>query len=121
AEAQDKSELAVKWYAAAADYMVTFYGQLAAHRLGHDAPPHPIPEPAPNPAEVARFNDNEMVRATRIFLELGYRDQSKAFLLNLADSAMTPTQFEMLASLAETSGRIDLAIAVAKRAIEAGT
>jgi soluble lytic murein transglycosylase len=121
ADAQAKSELAARWYAAAADHMVTFYGQLAAHQLGHDAPPHPVPEPVPDPAELARFNQNEVVRATRIFLELGYRDQSKAFLLNMADNATTPTQFAMLAALAETNGRIDLAIAVAKRAIEAGT
>ena len=121
ADAQNKSELAAKWYAAAAEYMVTFYGQLAAHRLGHNAPPHPVPEPVPDTAELARFNENEVVRAARIFLELGYRDQGKAFLLNLADNATTPTQFAMLASLAETNGRIDLAIAVAKRAIEAGT
>jgi soluble lytic murein transglycosylase len=39
----------------------------------------------------------------------------------MADNAKTPTIFAMLAALAETSGRIDLAIAVAKRAIEAGT
>jgi soluble lytic murein transglycosylase len=101
--------------------MVTFYGQLAAHRLGDDAPPHPVPEPVPDAAELARFNQNEVVRATRIFFELGYRDQSKIFLLNMADNATTPTQFAMLAALAETNGRIDLAIAVAKRAIEAGT
>ena len=121
AEAQAKPELAARLYAAAADHMVTFYGQLAAHQLGHDAPPHPVPEPLPDPAELARFNQNELVRATGIFFELGYRDQSKAFLLNMADNATTPTQFAMLAALAETNGRIDLAIAVAKRAIEAGT
>ena len=121
AEAQAKSEVAAKLYAAAADYMVTFYGQLAAHRLGRDAPPHPVPEPIPDPVELARFEQNEVVRAARIFLKLGYRDQSKAFLLNMADKAKTPTQFAMLAILAETNGRIDLAIAVAKRAIEAGT
>jgi len=121
AEAQAKPELAAKWYAAAADHMVTFYGQLAAHRLGNEAPPQPVPEPVPDPAELARFNQNELVRATRIFLELGYRDQSKAFLLHLADNATTPTQFAMLATLAETNGRTDLAIAVAKRAIAAGT
>jgi soluble lytic murein transglycosylase len=61
------------------------------------------------------------VRATRIFLELGYRDQSKAFLLQLADHARAPMQLAMLATLAETNGRTDLGIAVAKRAIDAGT
>jgi soluble lytic murein transglycosylase len=121
AEAQDKSALAAEWYAAAANHMATFYGQLAAHRLGDDAPPHPVPEPVPDPAELARFNQRELVRATRIFLELGNRDLSKAFLLHLADNATVPTQFAMLAALAEPHGRTDLAIAVAKRAIEAGT
>jgi soluble lytic murein transglycosylase len=121
AAAQDKPELAATWYAAAADHKVTFYGQLAAHQLGDDAPPQPVPEPVPDAAELARFNQNELVRAARIFLDLGYRDQGKIFVLNMADSAATPTQFAMLAALAETGGRIDLAIAVARRAIDSGT
>jgi peptidoglycan lytic transglycosylase len=121
AEAQAKAELAAKWYAAGADHMATFYGQLAAHELGRDAPPRPMPEPVPDAAELAQFNSSEVVRAARIFFELGDRDHGKAFLLHLADSAKTPTIFAMLATLAETNGRIDLAIAVAKRAIEAGT
>ena len=121
AEAEAKTELAVKWYAAGADHMATFYGQLAAHELGHDAPPRPVPEPVPDAAELAQFNNNEVVRAARLFFELGDRDHAKHFLLHMADNAKTPTMFAMLANLAETSGRIDLAIAVAKRAIEAGT
>jgi soluble lytic murein transglycosylase len=121
AEAQAKAELAAKWYAAGADHMVTFYGQLAAHELGRDAPPRPLPEPVPDAAELDRFNNSEVVRAARIFFELGDRDHGKAFLLHMADNAKTPATFAMLATLAETCGRIDLAIAVAKRAIEAGT
>jgi soluble lytic murein transglycosylase len=121
ADAQAKSELAAKWYAAAAEHMATFYGQLAAHQLGDDAPPRPVPEPVPDSTELARFDQNELVRADRVFFDLGYRDQGKTFLLNMADKATTPAQFAMLAALAETCGRIDLAIAVAKRAIEAGT
>jgi soluble lytic murein transglycosylase len=101
--------------------MATFYGQLAAHQLGHDAPPRPVPEPVPDLAERAQFDDDEVVRADRIFFELGDAAHAKTFLLNLADNAKTPAKFAMLANLAETSGRIDLAIAVAKRAIEAGT
>jgi soluble lytic murein transglycosylase len=121
AEAQAKSELAAKWYAAGADHMATFYGQLAAHQLGHDAPPHPVPEPVPTAAELATFDANEVVRAARIFFELGDQDHGKAFLLHMANNAKTPNMFAMLATLAESSGRIDLGIAVAKRAIEAGT
>jgi soluble lytic murein transglycosylase len=121
ADAQGKSDLAAKWYAAGADHMATFYGQLAAHQLGHDAPPRPVPEPAPDVAERAQFDDDEVVRADRIFFELSDTAHAKAFLLHLAATAKTPARFAMLASLAETNGRIDLAIAVAKRAIEAGT
>lgn len=101
--------------------MATFYGQLAAHQVGDDAPPHPVPEPVPTAAERADFDRNEVVRATQIFFLLGDHGHSKAFLLHLADGAETPTQFAMLAALAEQNGRIDLAIAVAKRAIAAGT
>jgi soluble lytic murein transglycosylase len=121
ADAQGKSDLAAKWYAAGADHMATFYGQLAAHQLGHDAPPRPVPEPVPDITERAQFDDDEVVHAARIFFELGDAVHAKVFLLHLADNARTPAKFAMLANLAETSGRIDLAIAVAKRAIEAGT
>ncbi len=121
AEAEGKSELAAKWYAAGADHMATFYGQLAAHQLGHDAPPRPTPEPVPDAAELAQFGGDEVVRAARIFFEIGDASHGKTFLIHLADSGKTPAKFAMLAKLAEISGRIDLAIAVAKRAIEAGT
>jgi soluble lytic murein transglycosylase len=121
AEAQGKSDLAAKWYAAGSDHMATFYGQLAAHQLGHDAPPRPVPEPVPDVAERAQFDDDEVVRAARIFFELGDAVHAKVFLLHSAANAKTPAKFAMLANLAETSGRIDLAIGVAKRAIEAGT
>ena len=121
AEAEAKSDLARKWYAAGAEHMATFYGQLAAHQLGDDAPPHPLPEPTPTAGERADFDRDDVVRATQIFFALGDHTHSKAFLLHLADSANNPTQFAMLAALAEQYGRIDLAIAVAKRAIVAGT
>ena len=42
------------------------------------------------------------------------------FLMAMADQAKTPIDFAMLAALAESHGRVDLAIAVARRAIEAG-
>jgi soluble lytic murein transglycosylase len=121
AAAEGKSSLAARWDAAGAEHMATFYGQLAAHQLGNDAPPHPVPEPVPSAADRAQFDANELVRADRIFFALGDRHDSKRFLLHIADCATTPTEFAMLADLAQQNGRIDLAIAVAKRAIAAGT
>jgi soluble lytic murein transglycosylase len=120
AQAAGKPDLAAKWYAAGAEHMVTFYGQLSAHQLGRDAPPHPVPEPRPDRAAQARFNALELVRAAQLFFGAGDREHAKAFLMQLADGAKTPLDFAMLASLAESHGRIDQAIAVARRAIDAG-
>ena len=86
-----------------------------------DAPPHPVAEPVPTNAERAAFDRNEVVRATQMFFAIGDRQHRKEFLMHLADGAATPTQFAMLAALAEQNGRLDLGIAVAKRAIVAGT
>ena len=120
AAAAGDPELAAKWYAAGAEHMATFYGQLAAHQLGEDAPPHPVPEPRPDSAAQARFNGAELVRAARLFLAAGDREHAKSFLMQMADMAKTPLDFALLASLAEGYGRVDLAIAVARRAVEAG-
>ena len=56
AEAEGKHDLALKWYAAGAENMTTFYGQLSAHQLGHDAPPRPVPEPKPTADAQARIS-----------------------------------------------------------------
>ena len=120
AAAAGKPELAAKWFAAGAENMATFYGQLAAHQLGKDAPPKPVPEPRPDPARQARFNAEQMVAAAALFLDAGDPAHARTFLMQMADTAKTPLDFAMLAALAESHGRIDLAIAVARRAIDAG-
>jgi soluble lytic murein transglycosylase len=120
AQAADKADLANKWYAAGSEHMATFYGQLSAHQLGRDAPPKPMPETRPSRAEQAQFDAKEMVQAARLFLAAGDRDRARIFLMALADQAKTPLDFAMLASLAEANGRVDLAIAVARRAVESG-
>jgi len=121
AEALGKPELATKWYTAGSEHMATFYGQLAAHQLGKDAPPHPVPEPRPSSAEQEHFNGKELVRAARLLFAAGDGDHARNFVLQMADTAKTPVDFAMLASLAEAYGRTDLAIGVAKRSIDAGT
>jgi soluble lytic murein transglycosylase len=121
AEAAGNSALAAKWYTTGAENMATFYGQLAAHQLGKDAPPRPVPEPQPSAAEQKHFDAEELVRAAKLLFAAGDRDHARNFIMQMADAAKTPIDFAMLASLAEAQGRIDLAIAVAKRSIEAGT
>ena len=114
------SDLATKWFAVGAEHRATFYGQLSAHELGDDAPPKPTPERRPTDTEQARFDAQEMVRAARLFLAAGDRPRAMNFLMALSDEAKKPIDFAMLAALAESHGRVDLAIAVARRATEAG-
>jgi soluble lytic murein transglycosylase len=120
AEAEGNATLAEKWFAIGARHMTTFYGQLAAHQLGQDAPPDPRPEPVPDAARRAGFDGNELVRATRLFFAAGYPEFAQVFLLHLAEQAKSAADFGMLAGLAEQEGRPDLAIAVARRAAHAG-
>ncbi len=120
AAADDKPQLAAKWYAAGAENMATFYGQLAAHQLGDDAPPHPLPEPRPTEAQLAGFYARPLVQVASLFAAAADRDHVKAFLLQIADQAQQPIEFALAASYAEHLGRIDVAIAVAKRSIDAG-
>jgi len=120
AEAGGKSQLAAKWYAAGAENMATFYGQLAAHQLGNDAPPHPLPEPRPTSAQLAEFYTLPLIQAASLFAAAGDRDHVKVFLLQEADLSKQPVEFAMAAAEAERLGRVDVAIAVAKRSIDAG-
>jgi len=120
AAAEGKRDLAAAWYAAGAENMATFYGQLSAHKLGKDAPPHPVPEPRPTRAEEARFDAAPLVRATQLLFDAGDRLHAGTFLMKLASSAKTELDFAMLGGIADRHDRIDLAIAVARRAIDAG-
>ena len=106
--------------AAGAENMATFYGQLAAHQLGNDAPPHPLPEPHPTDAQLAEFNTRPLVQAASLFAQAGDRDHLRIFLMQQADLSQQPIEFAMVAADAERLHRVDVAIAVAKRSIDAG-
>jgi peptidoglycan lytic transglycosylase len=120
AAAAGRPQLAAQWYAAAAANMATFYGQLAAHQLGKDAPPHPMPEPRPDAAQLARFTDRPLVAAAQLFFAAGDPAHAAVFVMQMAKQATGGLDFAMLAALAQAHGRTDLAIAVAKRAVLAG-
>jgi soluble lytic murein transglycosylase len=120
AAAFGKPELAAKWYSVGAENMATFYGQLSAHELGSDAPPHPAAEPHPTTADATRFEADPLVQAAELFFAINDGGQAASFVNTLAHQGKTPLDFAMLASLAERYHRIDIAIAVARHAIAAG-
>lgn len=90
AEARRDTAAAEGFYQQAAEHGTTFYGQLAAEKLGL---PLVLPkDPAPTPAERARFESRDAVQAMRMLADQGQRDLFKVFALHLDD--VLPERFE---------------------------
>jgi soluble lytic murein transglycosylase len=119
AEAQGNAENGRRWYAAAAAQGTTFYGQLAAAKLGTAAAP--LFPALPRPDETARsaFDRKELVRAVRMLAELGEGETAKPFLLRLSLAAKTPEEQALVIALADSAGRPDMAVSAARRATAA--
>jgi soluble lytic murein transglycosylase len=108
------NDTADAWYAEAAAFPTTYYGQLAI--LARQAPASLVlsPDPVPDVTAVATFNDRELVRVLRLMAELDQRDLMDVFALRLAELTTTPAELQVLADTVERLGRTDLAVAVAK-------
>ncbi|MGE4220455.1 MAG: lytic transglycosylase domain-containing protein [Alphaproteobacteria bacterium] len=115
-----KADIARMWYATAAQYMTTFYGQLAAANLPEAERPAIPPEPEPTDADIAGFDGNELVRVVRFMAAAGAANQTDSFLRKLADDKRSPAEWVLLGRLARQIGRQDLGVHVAKQAMNDG-
>ncbi|MBI3446558.1 MAG: lytic transglycosylase domain-containing protein [Magnetospirillum sp.] len=107
------------WYTRAARYSTTYYGQLGASRLGQHH--WPLPEdPPPTSEDLARFEGRDVVAATRLLMEVGESDLLRSFFIRLNDTVQTPGERTLVAHLATSSGRHDLALTVARRSDREG-
>ncbi len=120
ADALGRSQEALDWYAKAALFPTTYYGQLASAVPGVAPPPKPVPEPKATPAQATAFNKKDLVRAIRILASVDEEDYIKPFLASLSENAEGPTDHALVADLAEEIGRPDLGVAAAKRASYSG-
>lgn len=108
------------WYRLAAQYPTTFYGQLAIDRLRQPSSVQLPMEPNPSKEKIAEFESRELVKLTRLIAQLGQRKLLKDLILHLSKSSKNPTDWALVAKLANEVGRNDLAIKVAKSAIRQG-
>ncbi len=113
-------ELAGGWYSKAAQYLTTYYGQLAAGQIGADGKAAVLEDPKPTPQETAAFDQKELVRVVRGLADADAADFAKPFVLKLSDLAKTPGEHALVAALATEVTRPDLAVAVARRASYVG-
>ena len=102
------------FYRAAARHGTTFYGQLAARQLGR------VPElgraaTRPSPVRTAAFERRELVRAARLLAGAGRLGLARAFVAALERQAETVEDKLLVADLARSIGRPDLALQIARR------
>lgn len=110
-------DISTQWYRTAARHQTTFYGQLALQKLeaGYK-PPMQIPPKRTLNAEVD-FNSRELVQATILLHQAGYRKETTAFLNAIADKLDQPEEFLLLAELSQHLDHFHNAIRIAKKGI----
>ncbi|WAJ26622.1 lytic transglycosylase domain-containing protein [Antarcticirhabdus aurantiaca] len=101
-----------QYYARAASHGATFYGQLAAAKLGRQ--PGPISFPKPSSAERQRFESREAVRAIKRLEQIGSDWRADSLYRSLADELQSPGELALLSGMAERRGDHHLALAVGK-------
>ena len=114
AEAMKDQAKAQQWYGFAARHGSTYYGQLAAQRLGWSEAPDLADAPAILPEAKAKFEAREMVRIARALEQAGARDWTRPFFLRLIGEAASGEDHLLAAELAMELGRNDLALTAAK-------
>ena len=121
AAAMGDTETAALWHKAAAQHAVAFYGQLSAAEIHPEQPLRLPGDPPIGTGEAQLFENHELVRAIRLLTAAGERESQRAFLLRLADLSDAGSWKDLTASLAHEIDRPDLAVAVARQSIRAGT
>ncbi|NIA66987.1 lytic transglycosylase domain-containing protein [Pelagibius litoralis] len=105
-----------RWYALAAVFPATFYGQLAAQRIGAK-PLLNLEGLAETPkAAVTAFLGEEVVGASKILGQVNQPRLQQTFFARLRQDAKTKTDFQLVIELANAMDRQDLALRAAKAA-----
>lgn len=121
AEARGAPELAAARYRRAAAHIYTYYGQLAAEKLG-GAPLETkfAPPTVTTPADHARFTSRPVVAALRMLSDLHRDDAFLTFAYRVDDQLETPGEYAELAKLAERKGAPHITVRAGKVGISKG-
>lgn len=119
AEARGERDAALAYYRNGAQHWQTFYGQLAAEKAGMTTLTLPG-DPAPTPADIARFEADERVRATRILGETGETSLLRVFAYQLDNDLPTIEDLALLMDLSRSYGDGFAAMMVGRAASQRG-
>ncbi len=121
AEASDKPALANSYYEAATPYYYSFYGQLAAEKLGGAALQNRFgPVVVATPDDRALFSTRPTVAALRMLSDLGLDYEFMVFAYHVDDRLERPGEYVELAKLANGEGAPHLTVRAGKVAIRRG-
>jgi soluble lytic murein transglycosylase len=109
---------AAEFYAKAASYPSTFYGQLAAEKLGRRTLNVAYPSPTSDDRRI--FQSREAVQAITRLEAAGHGWRAEALYRALAKQLDSPGEIAMLAARAERSGNHQLSLQVGKIAYGRG-
>jgi len=118
-EEAKQSKDANDWYARAAGYGQTFYGQLAARKLQGVSPKLPV-DPVPTAADKQALAGRELAAMARYLGQVEEYDRARPFLVRLARSVTSPGEVALLAQLSLDLKRPDVGLTVARRGAENG-
>ncbi len=116
ADAAGDVPAAQQWYAAAAQYPTSFYGQIAAQKLGYTSITIP-PEPVATPEDEAHYRKNTLLKAATLLTRLHQPLPGQKFVQQAIRTATTPGEKHLIAEFGLAINRPDYAIAAAKEAI----
>ncbi|MFN3522854.1 MAG: transglycosylase SLT domain-containing protein [Phenylobacterium sp.] len=119
AEARGDAAAAQAFYSAAARHNTTFYGQLAGEKVG-DGRLVLGRDPVITPADRARFESRETVRAARMLYDMGEKNLFRVFVLALDDVLPSAEEEALLVDLARSYGDQDASMKVVRAAAQRG-
>ncbi|MGU3574792.1 transglycosylase SLT domain-containing protein, partial [Brucellaceae bacterium C25G] len=106
------------YYQRAAHYGTTFYGQLAAAKLGQST--LQLPYPRPSDADRANFANRPAVQAIKRLEAAGYGKRAEALYRNLSQEITSVGELAILAVMAEQNNNHYLALRIGKTAASRG-
>lgn len=106
------------YFERAASFGTTFYGQLAAERIGRSA--IKVVYPAPTDADRRNFDGREAVHAIKRLEDADYASLADTLYRDLAAQLTSPGELALLAVMAEKRGNHFLALKVGKIAAARG-
>ncbi|APG83894.1 lytic transglycosylase [Sinorhizobium americanum CCGM7] len=107
-----------EYFTNASRYPGTFYGQLAAARLGR--PALNVAYPSPTPEDRARLEGREAVRAIERLEAAGHGWRAESLYRALAEDLTSPGELAILSAWAEKAGNHQLSLQIGKIAFGRG-